>query len=595
MLASHRTNERKTDDDLEHSKEQMGQNTAERMTQAKHMGSEYNDEATRDVPGYTDLTRTMSSEQNITGYDTLQDQNNGYTELRKSIVTKDQYDTLGEHNIYDYSTVSDSTTNTKAISADRENGVDCSRDVPGYTDLAKTMSSEQNIAGYDTLQDQNNGYTELRKSIVTKDQYDTLGEHNIYDYSTVSDSTTNTKAISADRENGVDCSRDCENISETSGHKNRNIGKTNLKYYNEQLHISTGNKNSLDASESGIRKQKSVESIGNNEPDYSYVSGFKDRQNDTKHVQGMVQSLNKDFVPASQDNDVHQDMQREECVSERTNKSNIIQAVGPRARLIGVAIVVLAVFVGCLVLVLSLKEKSKSNCNSSDKGFHPQPLTLTGDCYHNTSTQYFGRLNYTVSGRACQNWSKNAPHVTILRPDRDADKTTNYCRDNSYYKHGTPWCYTEDPDFRWEFCPVFKCNACTMLPKAKPGTTVSYNITFGVVAATYTCQSFKPGVSFPHCPISTCSNGNKWLKFNTSCSVEDRYLNSTKYNGKVSCSVSGTPCMIWNLQKRHLLPINSDDHVTNYCRDPDGKGQPWCYVDHQGTVEKWEFCYVPRR
>ncbi|VDI29726.1 Hypothetical predicted protein, partial [Mytilus galloprovincialis] len=128
MLASHRTNERKTDDDLEHSREQMGQNTAERMTQAKHTGSEYNDEATRNVPGYTDLARIMSSEQNIAGYDTLQDQNNGYTELRKSIVTKDQYDTLGEHHIYDYSTVSDSTTNTKAISADRENGVDCSRD-----------------------------------------------------------------------------------------------------------------------------------------------------------------------------------------------------------------------------------------------------------------------------------------------------------------------------------------------------------------------------------------------------------------------------------------------------------------------------------
>lgn len=85
-------------------------------------------------------------------------------------------------------------------------------------------------------------------------------------------------------------------------------------------------------------------------------------------------------------------------------------------------------------------------------------VLFTGDCYHNTSTQYFGRLNYTVSGRACQNWSKNSPHVTIFRPDRDADKTTNYCRDYSYYKHGTPWCYTEDPDFRWEFCPVFKCS-----------------------------------------------------------------------------------------------------------------------------------------
>ncbi|XP_063432545.1 uncharacterized protein LOC134714842 isoform X2 [Mytilus trossulus] len=505
--------ERKTDDDLEHSREQMGQNTAERMTQAKHMGSDYNDETTRDVPG--------------------------------------------------------------------------------YTDLARTRWSEQDNVGYDTLQDQNNGYTELRKPISTKDQYDTLGECYAYDYSTVSDSSTNTKAINADRKDDVDCSTDRENISETSGHKYIDIGKNIPKHYNEQLHISTGNKHSLDASESGIRKQKSVESI--NEPDYSYVRGFKDRQNETKHVQGVVQNLNRDFDPPSQDNDIHQDMQREDFVGEMANKSNITPAVMPRARLIGVAIVVLAVFVACLVLVISIQKAPQNNCNSSDKGFHPQPLTLTGDCYHTTSTQYFGTLNYTVSGRACQNWNKDAPHVRIFRPDRDEDKTTNYCRDISHYKHGTPWCYTEDPDFRWEFCPVFKCNACTMPPKAEPGTTVSYNITFGVVAATYTCQSFKPGVSFPHCPISTCSNGNKWLKFNTSCSVEDRYLNSTEYNGKVSCTVSGTPCKIWNIQ-RSLLPINSDDHVTNYCRDPDGKGQPWCYVDYHKTASKiWEFCYVPRR
>ncbi|CAC5364689.1 unnamed protein product [Mytilus coruscus] len=110
-------------------------------------------------------------------------------------------------------------------------------------------------------------------------------------------------------------------------------------------------------------------------------------------------------------------------------------------------------------------------------------------------------------------------------PDNDEDMNINYCRDNHYYTHGTPWCYTEDPNFRWEFCPVFKCsyfnktcNDCTMPPVAKPGTTVSYNITYGVVAAIYTCQSFKPGVSVPHCPISTCSNGNHWSEFNISCS-----------------------------------------------------------------------------
>ncbi|CAC5364684.1 PLG [Mytilus coruscus] len=521
--------DRNTDEDLEHSTKQMDRNTDERTTQSKEMRSEYKDEGTQDVFGYTDLTR----------------------------------------------------------------------------------SSLQDIAGYDTLEDQNNGYTELRKSISSKDQYDILGEHNIYDYSTVSDSTTKTGRNGAVREDSVDCPRDYENKSGTSGQKYRNIAQQNLKYYNKQLHIYTGNKHSLDAAKSEIRKQISEESSVNNEPDYSYVRGFTERQNETTHVQNVAQTLIKDFVSTSRDNDTHQDMPREECVSkthnERTTKSNNRPTIIPRARLIGVAIVVLAIFFGCLSLVLSLKGKPKNNCNSP--GLRTQSLGLTGlstqplklaDCYQTNSTQYFGTINYTVSGRACQTWSRNFPHVAIFLPDNDEDRNTNYCRDNHYYTHGTPWCYTEDPDFRWEFCPVFKCNDCTMPQVAKPGTTVSYNITYGIVTAVYTCQSFKPGVSVPHCPISTCSNGNHWSEFNTSCSVEDRYLNSTTYDGKVSCTVNGTPCMIWNLQKNSLLPINSDDHVTNYCRDPDGKGQPWCYVDttyinHQINWLKWEFCYVPKR
>ncbi|XP_052099713.1 uncharacterized protein LOC127734106 isoform X2 [Mytilus californianus] len=540
-----------TDEDLEHSTKQMDQNTANRMTQSKEMGSEYNDEGTQDVFGYTDLTRIRSSLHDIAGYDTLEDQSNGYTELRKSISSKDQNN--------------------------------------GYSELRKSISSK----------DPNNGYTELKKSISSKDQYDILGEHNIYDYSTVLDSTTKTGRNSAEREDSVECPRDHENKSGTSGQKYRNIAQQNLKYHNEQLHIYTGNKHSLDSAKSGIRKQISEESSVNNEPDYSYVRGFTERQN----VQNVVQNLNKDFVPTSQDNDTHQDMPREECVSkphnERTNKSNNRNTVIPRARLIGVIIVVLAIFVGCLSLVLSLKGKPK-NCNSPGlrtqslglAGLATQPLKLA-DCYQTNSTQYFGTINYTVSGRACQIWSRNFPHIAYFLPDNDEDMNTSYCRDNHHYTHGTPWCYTEDPNFRWEFCPVFKCNDCTMPPVAKPGTIVSYNITYGVVAAIYTCQSFKPGVSVPHCPISTCTNGNHWSEFNTSCSVEDRYLNSTTYNGKVSCTVDGTTCMIWNLQKNSRLPINSDDHVTNYCRDPDGKGQPWCYVDHQ--LKSWEFCYVPKR
>lgn len=72
---------------------------------------------------------------------------------------------------------------------------------------------------------------------------------------------------------------------------------------------------------------------------------------------------------------------------------------------------------------------------------------------------YRGCQTRTVSGRTCQAWSADSPHVTnkkIVTETNVADGLdSNYCRNLNGFL--TIWCYTDDPDLRWEYCePIGK-------------------------------------------------------------------------------------------------------------------------------------------
>jgi len=78
--------------------------------------------------------------------------------------------------------------------------------------------------------------------------------------------------------------------------------------------------------------------------------------------------------------------------------------------------------------------------------------------------EYVGTLNTTVSGRTCQAWTSDSPHERTgvaknyaFYPDVSLEAAENYCRNPTRRPEGV-WCYTTDPDVRWEACDVPLCN-----------------------------------------------------------------------------------------------------------------------------------------
>ena len=70
---------------------------------------------------------------------------------------------------------------------------------------------------------------------------------------------------------------------------------------------------------------------------------------------------------------------------------------------------------------------------------------------------YSGKMNVTEGGRTCQMWSASQPHE---HPFTDLGEH-NYCRNHVEDSFGV-WCYTTDPEKRWEYCSVPRC-----VPKSK--------------------------------------------------------------------------------------------------------------------------------
>ena len=141
---------------------------------------------------------------------------------------------------------------------------------------------------------------------------------------------------------------------------------------------------------------------------------------------------------------------------------------------------------------------------------------VINDCFTSSidGRYYAGDVSMTWDGRTCQRWDSQSPHahsntdvskypgkglsvctythvrtprahsfahlprtdpilhiftvpcgyVVILScgsvdPDASLSGAANFCRNPDGEPHG-PWCYTTDPDVRWEYCGIHPCLPC---------------------------------------------------------------------------------------------------------------------------------------
>ncbi|XP_058473273.1 muscle, skeletal receptor tyrosine-protein kinase [Solea solea] len=94
---------------------------------------------------------------------------------------------------------------------------------------------------------------------------------------------------------------------------------------------------------------------------------------------------------------------------------------------------------------------------------------VTTSCYNDRGRFYQGSMNTTRSGIPCQPWSQQVPHqhrlsVDVIPELKDAD---NRCR-NPGGISDKPWCYTSNPNIRWEYCGVRQCGEASTASVMKP-------------------------------------------------------------------------------------------------------------------------------
>ena len=85
------------------------------------------------------------------------------------------------------------------------------------------------------------------------------------------------------------------------------------------------------------------------------------------------------------------------------------------------------------------------------------------DCkMKNLGTDYMGTKSTTNSGIPCQRWDMQHPHKHghnhVNRfPDITLSDASNFCR-NPDQRSAGPWCFTTDPDVKWEPCDIPLCS-----------------------------------------------------------------------------------------------------------------------------------------
>ena len=169
------------------------------------------------------------------------------------------------------------------------------------------------------------------------------------------------------------------------------------------------------------------------------------------------------------------------------------------------------------------------------------------NCWDDIQNEYRGPLQVTKSGLQCQKWTEQYPQEHSRTPENYPEAGLgdhNYCRNPDNWQDGA-WCYTTNPDKRWELCDVPTC--------------------------------------LPPLFARDCWDN----------------LQSIGYRGHMNVTVLGKSCMKWNENNPHKKTYTAEKYPNgglgdhNFCRNPDGwPGGAWCYTTD--PLQRWDHCPLPK-
>ncbi len=256
------------------------------------------------------------------------------------------------------------------------------------------------------------------------------------------------------------------------------------------------------------------------------------------------------------------------------------------------------------------QEHQRSNSSQGDHGCQEgDPL----------GANYLGTKNVTASGIPCQTWADTQPHE---HSTTDLGEH-NHCRNPDEDPEGV-WCYTTDPDKRWEHCSVPICASTSSESNLPTDNDLSgcqggdplgaiYLGKMNVTASGIPCQTWTDNHPHEHAftdlgEHNHCRNPDEdpegvWC-FTTDpdkrweyCSVPICVPNGCQvgdplgasYLGTTNFTASGWTCQFWTASQQSLYP-ELGEH--NYCRNPDGDSEGvWCQTTDPN--KEWEHCSVP--
>ena len=91
---------------------------------------------------------------------------------------------------------------------------------------------------------------------------------------------------------------------------------------------------------------------------------------------------------------------------------------------------------------------------------------------------------------------------------------------------------------------------------------------------------------------------------NTNCYIEGK---SKDYDGNIRQTMDGEKCLDWAACPKYKIvtdtglsyirdtdfPDGSITAASNYCRDPDAMGRPWCSIDNGDIIcDTWGYCDI---